>query len=584
MLLAGDRSRPARPDSNGRVQRAILLVAALAYLAIGWQQATRDAPAVDEGVDVSSGVASLVHRDLRMVPEHPALPKALAALAALPADPVVPETTSWTEGQWFDWSDDFVAANEAAGRLDSVLLGPRLVVLVEGLAVGVVLFFITRRFFGHDGATLVALLWLTTPYVVGLSHFAMLDVPFTLAATGLVLAVLRWLEAGRTGRLAVVGLILGLALATRHTALVLAVWVAAVVAVRLRGRPREAGRAVGLVAVVSLATLWGVYRGLSPTGPPPQISAQMESLVSAQSSSVTVALVGAAPLPLEWRAGFAYLDLTAADRPASLVAASWYGSRPWYFPAAALLKLPVTVLASVVAGWGWAIRGRRRRQLMAVVAAPALGLWLVLLLQPLNLGLRMALPTVALALVGAGAAAGPLRTAMTTSRRSLGPSVAVAALALALGSTQVAAMIGASPHSLAWSPWPFTPAYRWVSDSNVDVGQGLYELRDWSTTHDRPFVALGSTRGLHVGGGSRSLIGTERSEVTGWVAVGVTALRDTFRAELGWLRAYCPVGSIAGGSVLVYRFASPPSPGNVVRPAPACFGAEWSTRATDGDG
>ena len=49
--------------------------------------------------------------------------------------------------------------------------------------------------------------------------------------------------------------------------------------------------------------------------------------------------------------------------------------------------------------------------------------------------------------------------------------------------------------------------------------------------------------------------------------------------ELAWLRAYCPVGSIGGGSVLVYRFDRPPGPApGPDRPAAPCFGDRWSTR------
>ena len=108
-------ARPARPSGDRiptAVRRSVLLVLAVLFLAIGLHQAARDAPTVDEGVDVSSGVASLVRRDLRMTPEHPALPKAVAALPALLAHPIVPDTEAWERGDWFDWSDDFIPTIE----------------------------------------------------------------------------------------------------------------------------------------------------------------------------------------------------------------------------------------------------------------------------------------------------------------------------------------------------------------------------------------------------------------------------------------------------------------------------------------
>jgi 4-amino-4-deoxy-L-arabinose transferase-like glycosyltransferase len=582
MVDAGHEPSPWIPAP---IRWGVLAVLTVLFVGIGFQQARLDAPAVDEGVDVSSGVAALVHRDLRMVPEHPALPKALAALPALLAGPVVPESEAWHEGEWFNWSDDFVAANEDAGSLDATFLWARLVVVAQGVAIAALLYALASRFFGPDGGLVAAAAWLTTPYFVGLGHFAMLDVPFTLATLALVLVTLRWLDRPTLARTAAVGAVLGLALATRHTGLVLAVWVVLVVVVKLRSRPFEALQGLVVVGLVSVLCLWAVYRGLSPSGPPPEVTARFEGLVATQTSSVAVGLVGAMPLPLEWQAGFASMDQAGTNRPASLAGQSWSGGRWWYFPVAAVLKLPAGLLAAVLAGWVVARRHPARLRLAGVVLAPALSLWFVVLVQPLNLGLRVVLPSVALALVGLGALVAPVRARLapgpvepaTGARRLARPAVlGVVGLVVA---SQVAAMVTAAPHSLAWSPPPFRPAYRWVSDSNVDVGQALYEVRDWVVGHDRPFVAVGSTRGLTVGGGSRELVGADPADVQGWVAVGVTPLLDTWREQLSWVRAYCPVGTLGGGSVLVYRFRTVPDTAvGPMRPVEPCFGDEWSSR------
>jgi hypothetical protein len=77
----------------------------------------------------------------------------------------------------------------------------------------------------------------------------------------------------------------------------------------------------------------------------------------------------------------------------------------------------------------------------------------------------------------------------------------------------------------------------------------------------------------------RELSATDPREVTGWVAAAATPLTVTQRDRLAWLRAYCPVGTI-GGSVLLYRFRSPPDPApGPDRPAPPCpSGQRYSTR------
>jgi hypothetical protein len=574
--------RPAGDRIGARLRWLILAVAGVLVMVVGVVQAGRDAPTVDEGVDVSSGVSYLTEHDLRMNPEHPPLPKAIAALAALPADPIVPKTQAWEDGDWFDWSDDFISANADAGRLDAILLGARLVVLAEVLACAVLLYLLAARFFGPDGGLLAALTWLLTPYVVGIGHFAMIDIAFVLVTLGFCVVLARWRDAPTMGGALALGAVLAAGLATRHTTLALGVVAVGVMGVRLRHERRQAIEQIGLVLVVSVVGLWLVYRGLAPTGSSASVEANLRALVSSQGSdSLPTRVLGALPLPLEWQAGFAYLDLTSVPRPSSLLGQSWDGGRWWYFPVSALIKIPLPLTALVIAGWVLALRRPgRRRELATVVVLPGLVLWLFLVAQPLNLGLRLALPSVALAFVGVGAlapwalSATGARTAETGGARVRRLTGVVVPVVLVVALVDV---VWSSPHSLAWTQAPFTPAYRWVSDSNLDAGQALYEVRDWATEHDRPYVALDSTRGLSVEGGSRRLSGVDPTKVRGWVAVGVTPLMQTRRDELAWLRKYCPVDELGGGSVLVYRFMDPPDPApGPIRPAPPCFGNEFS--------
>ena len=542
-------------------RRSVLVVLSLLFFAVGMHQAGRDAPTIDEGVDVSSGVAALVLHDLRMVPEHPVLPKVVAALPALIAQPIVPETEAWREGDWFDWSDDFISANAEAGKLHEILLWSRAVLLLETVAAGLLLYLLTKRFFGPDGGLLAAVAWLTTPYVVGLGHFAMIDIPFVVVTLGVCLLLARWAEHPTTGRAVAVGLGLAAALASRHTALVLVVVAVGVMVHQLRKTPREAATAVGVTGLVS-----------APSGSSAAVQENFQALVSGAGGPAK--LVGVLPLPLEWRAGFAYLDLTSTERPASLLGRSWDGGVWWFFPVSALLKLPLTLVAAILVGWGTVIaRALHRRDAVRFVVVPAVLLWLLLLAQPLNLGLRLAMPIVVLAFVGLGA----LVTLVPQDLRSTRARVALGGIGLVVV-VQFVAMFVAAPYSLAWTPPPWSPAYRWVSDSSLDAGQALYEVRAWAEDHDAPYVALDRTRGLDVGGGSRPLRDADPAEVTGWVAVGVTPLMQTSRDDLAWLRKYCPVGTLGGGSVLLYRFDDPPDPApGPERPVGPCTGQEFST-------
>ncbi|MBV9951289.1 MAG: glycosyltransferase family 39 protein [Acidimicrobiia bacterium] len=569
-VQAGERLDvlPLGPRTR-RWTRVAVLALAVVFVASGLVQDWQDSPTVDEGVDLASGLAGWVRHDLRMNPEHPPLPKLLATLPALAARPIVPDDAAWRDGDWFDHADSVLRANDRAGRLHLVLFLSRLVPLAEAAGCALFMYWLGRDLFGEVAGLLSAGLWLTTPMFLGLGHVQSIDVTFTFATLGFAVALLAHRRRPTLRRAAVVGVTLALALLTRHTGLVLVPVGVVAVAARTWFDRRHAVRAAVTVLLVAYLGLWAGYRAFDPTPPTGAPAARYEGIIGeASHRSAAARLVLAVPAPTEWRAGFGFLTITSDQRPAWLAGQAWEGSRLWYFPATVLLKVPLGALLALVGGAaGWLAVGRRaRRDAAIVLAAPALMLFGLTALQPLDLGMRLVLPSVALALV----AAGPV---VAVARRQAGRIALIA-----LASTQLAAVVAAGPHTLAWSPPPFRPAYRWVSDSNVDFGQGLWELRDWTRTHPAR-VAVVTPRGLGVPDDARPLVGADPSEVRGWVAAGVTALTVVDRDQLAWLRAWCPVGQLAGGAILVYRFDRPPGPGvGPTTPAAPCGAGERFSR------
>lgn len=550
--------------------RLALVALVVGFVGFGLRQAWTDSPTVDEGVDLASGLTHLVHRDLRMNPEHPALPKLLATAPALLADPIVPTDDAWRRGDWFDHTDATLAANDRAGRLRRVVFLSRLVPLAQAVLCGLVIALLARRLGGPRAGAVAAGLWFSTPFVLGIGHVQSLDVAFTLATLVVALALLRHREAPTTGRVAVVGLALAGALATRHTGVVL-VPVALVALVVAPGGRARAVRAVATASAVALAGVWAVYRLVDPTAPGGAPGARFDGLIAAAGERSALArLALAVPLPTEWRAGFAYLTVTSDLRPAYLAGRAWEGTQWWYFPVSLVAKVPMPAVVLLVVGavaWVWVPRSQRVAGAVCVVAPGVLLLGFTAV-QPLALGLRLVLPCLALWMVVAGVGVDAV-----WERRGVRPLVAVVAV------LQVLALVAGSAHSMAWSPPPFRPAHRWVSDANLDFGQDLHRVRAWADDHDRPWVAVVAPRGLEVGGDTRDLVEADPGEVTGWAAVGATALTVVSRDELAWLRAYCPVGTLGGGSTLLYRFDRPPSaePGPT-RPVAPCPDEPFSRR------
>lgn len=539
------------PPRPGRRPAALALAAlgvlTLLFLGLGLLQAARDAPTVDEAPDLVAALATVEKRDLRLTPEHGVLHHALpGVLPVLLADPLLPETEAYDDGAWFDYTEDAIAANDGAGRLDEVVFWFRVVPLLAGAVVGWLLFWLGRRLGGDLGGLIAGGLWLTTPYIVGLAHLGSLDVSFTLAVVGLVLVVVRDREVPTPRRALAVALVVGAALATRQSAVVLVPVAVGFVTAHRWGDRRALVPALAIALVVPVLFVWVLHRALDPVPVDGAPGDRFDAIVAtAQAQGPVERLVLAVPMPIEWQAGFGYLAVTSDARPAYLLGSDWDGGRPWFFPASAAVKLPAPATLAILAGMLLAGVRHRRDPLFAPLAVTAAMLGLFLVVQPLNLGLRLAVPVLALAMVAAASLA-------RLRRRPAG----VALLAVLAG-TQLAATVDAHPTSLAWTPPPFTHGYRAVGDSSIDYGQALFTLR--AAHAEDPFVAVSivSPRGLSEPAGTVQVERATPEQLVGRVAVGVTSLTSVSAAELSWLRAYCPV-EVLDDAVLVYEFDVPP--------------------------
>jgi hypothetical protein len=536
--------------------RPLLILAALAvgFAGLGLYQAWNDSPTFDEPVYVAAGLASLTRHDLRLNPEHPPLAKALAALPALAVHPVIPHTAAWTRGEERIYSAQFLQAQLQAGRLQRVMFAARLVPLAEAIAVAFVLYALARRLLSPAAGLVAGGLWLAGPLVLGLGHLDGIDLPFTLAALLVSLALVRVLELPRIDprarrRLLVLGLACGLAAVVKDTGLILAAMAPAMVAVS-GWRDRRWATLVDAVGVglVAWACIWVTY------------------LVIAPGSVWPLGL-----LPRLDVTGLRYLSTNDTQSgPAYLLGSFWVGGRWWYWPLSLLIKVPLVTVAVLVVGpvgLAWVKRSVRWRTLAAVVA-PAVLITAFTVPGPRDVGVRYLLPVLALWLVVAAA--------VTQVPRRVAARVVLAVVLVAAG----LATVGSSPHSIAWVSAPFQPGYRSASDSNVDWGQDFYRLQDWSVGR-HPAVAYFGPRGLTAAQvpGAHELTHVPLARLTGWVAVSATRLTTSDHASLSWLRAYCPLSTL-GGSILLYRFARPPNPApGPDRPAAVCpRGTTFSAR------
>jgi 4-amino-4-deoxy-L-arabinose transferase-like glycosyltransferase len=512
------------------------------FVSLGLYQAWEDAPTFDEPVYLAAGTVYLHWHDVRFNDEHPPLSKVIAVLPALLAKPVIPPSQALAARDEHQYVTNFVKAQTRAGKLRREMFLNRLVPLLEAVLVGFALYALGERLIGPTAGLLAGALWLANPFTLGLGHLNGIDLPFTLAALGIALAVARYLEQPTRRSAAIVGVACGLALLTRHTGLLLAP-IAGITVLVVRGRRDgwRAGIRDALTAgAIAWAMIWAGYLLLAPTHQ-----------------------FGYVVLPRTYVDGIRRLSsISNGPAPAYLLGQAWRGARWWYWPGSAVVKLPLPLLVFMLIGvvFGVARRPPHWKRVVVVVVIPALALTAFTITQPRPIGLRYLLPVFAFALL----LAAPYQV---VTRRRLYSAVLV-------GVTVVSGvlMVASSPHSLAWTTT--RPGYRAATDSNIDWGQDLYRLQRWAKGKD-PWVAYFGARGLSVADvpGAKPLIGAPIDQITGWVAASATSINSDKRPGLAWLRAYCPVGTL-GGTILLFRFTAPPTPGSVPQAVPrVCRGA-----------
>jgi 4-amino-4-deoxy-L-arabinose transferase-like glycosyltransferase len=564
VAASGANTSAARRPGRRSRPLLILMVLAAGFLALGLAEARSDSPTFDEPVYVSAGLAAVLHHDVTYNDEHPPLPKVLAALPVLLVHPVVPPNGPWSGNDEQRYSARFLDAQLSAGDLRSVTFTSRLVPLAETAAVAFVLFVLALELFGPAAGALAGLLagslWLTSPFVLGIGHLNGVDVPFALATALSSWALVRWLHRRTLRALIWLGLAFAAVADTQISGLLVVacglavVLVAQVLALGRPGLARALSHTV-LAGLICVAGIWAAYLVVDP-------------------AAITRAKLG---LPRPFLDGLSYLKTQDTIGTAGYVSGvPFQGGRWWFWPVSLVIKWPLASLLLLVVGLiacGWLPRPTRWAAVWAV-ALPAVALAALDLVMPRDIGLRYLLPTLALAAVLTGAL---IPVAQRWRPRAWAVIRAGVVVLVALAAV---ATVTSFPRSLSWTTWPFRPGYTAVTDSNIDWGQGLYALSAWSKTH-HPYVLYFGPRGVTAAAvpGARTLPAADPAQhVTGWVAVSVTAVNSTNRAQLSWLRPWCPV-RVLDGSILVYRFRV--SPGLPTGPVPVsvprlCAGT-WST-------
>jgi 4-amino-4-deoxy-L-arabinose transferase-like glycosyltransferase len=441
-----------------------------------------------------------------------------------------------------------------------------------------------RRAYGEAAAWVAAAAISCLPAILGHGGLATTDVPFTATFLLALLALLRWIEEPTSGRAALAGLALGLAAATKFSAVVLPVIavVAALARRSLGARPGMARRMLAqapLMAVCAALVLWSAYR-FTVAAPaalwqPGWVQDTVNACFPSDRGRRAAAWLLEHRLPAPG-AFLAWLGLCAQEAPgrstAYLLGRLTQDGFPAFFPIALAVKVPLPLAALAAVGFFRVVRGQgiAESRFRALAAPLAMAVYLAMVITSrTNIGVRHVLPLFPLIAALAAQGAGALWQA---ARWRIGARVAVGAAAL----WAVAIPFAAAPD---YFPWFNALAGRHpeqvLIDSDLDWGQDLLRLeRELAARQvDRISIAYFGASDICRHSLPPMTWLRPREPTRGWIAISETfrhgidgtyyrngdpcdrnQLVTTFMPDTrqyAWLDAYQPVARV-GTSILLY--------------------------------
>lgn len=488
-------SLPSPSPSTRRLVVGIAVAALFGIYALEVTRSSRDLSATwDESAHIIAGYSYWRAGDYGINPEHPPLAKLVGTLPLLFMHLKAPSVGR----------DDSKPTVVVAGRkliygnhADALLLRARLAEAVVGLLLILLLYEAGQRMFGAGAAWIAAVLAVFEPNLLAHSTLVTTDFAFAVFYLAAVYALWRLAERPSLARLLGCGVMSGLALASKHSALLLLPALALAVAAEIAHQVANAGPggsarrqclrrelrawakrlpAIYAVAFVILWAFYGFRYEARPDGLPLWLSltnytAQLPGHLAAQ-------LVNAAAqfklLPESYLFGLTDVLLVTHGPRVSFLLGRLHPHALWYyFPIDFVIKSTLGFLALLALGLATvkAWSGENYRKVAYILIPPVFFLG-VALTAGTNMGIRHILPVYPFLILAAAAGAREM------ARRHQAWAIIVAILLAIHGASSLHTL----PNYLAYSNELFggtQQTYLRLSDSNVDWGQGLREASQY---------------------------------------------------------------------------------------------------------
>lgn len=439
----------------------------------------------DEANHIYAGYKSWTGADFGLNPEHPPLVKLLATAPLLSAPLKTPELAGrFFKEEAFLGGKDFLYQNDA----ETILFRTRVAAATFTLLLAIVVFLGTREMFGTGAAFIALSLLAFDPNLLAHGARVTTDVALSCFMFAAVYTFYRFVKAPSALRLGIVGIATGLALAAKHTGmLVLPMLLLLAIYELVRGwttqrsvsaRPAlRLGAALLVVTVIAVIVLWSFYGfryAARPNGLQlnPPLAAYVQDLKPHESWAITT-MARWHVLPESYLYGLADVRLTA-NFYTSYVLGKIYAHGVWfYFPIAFLIKSTIGFMALLLLAIA-AIATRRLKQgrEISFLVVPTVFYLVVAFAVGMNIGVRHILPVYVFLAVLVGGAA----WALVRHNRKWSYLVGALLLIHAVSSFRTFPTYLAYANELWGGPGQ---TYKYLTDSNVDWAQQLKATKQY---------------------------------------------------------------------------------------------------------
>jgi hypothetical protein len=469
---------------------AAFLLALLAYPLLLSHYSRANSPTFDEGMHIAAGHRYWRCGDYAINPEHPPL---LKLIAAAPFRAWHFDVYASACGAAITDNMQLIAAGYKlmnGAFADEILGKARKAAMVFPLLLLVTIFLATRAWFGDLAAGCAVILTVFEPNLTAHGLLVATDTAVAATTFATIFCADSFLRKPALWRFLLLSLALGLALASKHTAVfvpfVLILQFAAYYWFNRSGLPRPAIPRL-LVAwfaacLIAVVLLWSTYQFRYSSLPGHAQGFDIAKTLDTGGRDNTLlghtilTITRFHLLPESYIAGLLYV-MDNSTR-ASYIFGKRYDAGVWYyFPVTVLVKTPLTILLLLVLALASPPLWRKYKLEFLTALTPIAVFLLSAMTGKINLGVRHILPIYPFFIVLAAAA-----MAYYASRAKLA-AIFCAALLL----FQAISYARSYPNEIAYANEAWggpRNLHKYLGDSNVDWGQALYRVQDYIAAHN----------------------------------------------------------------------------------------------------